>query len=210
MPHEQDEGEAKAPPPFVILSLPRSRSAWLSHFLRYGGRTVGHDILIDCRSVADFPRAFEMGLDGTCETAAMLGWQLIRHLMPKARLITIHRPVAEVEKSLAAAGFPVDSEELEIREALLESASRAPGVRRFEYSALADPMVCKELFELALGPRLEFDLAWWNYCAGVNIQVNAAERLAKLAKAGHRMAVLKSEARCALERLDGRQGWLFN
>jgi hypothetical protein len=195
---------------FVILSMPRSRSAWLAHFLRYGGKRVGHDLLINCRSIRDFIGAFERGdVDGSCETGAMLGWKLLKKYMPAGtRLIAIHRPLNAVMKSLDVAGFPFEPEEIEDRYDLLREMHQDEEIEWIEYDDLNDPLVCKQLFEECLG--LPFDWTWWRMVAETNIQVDLTARIIQLTRNRKSLAWLKSEVRCELEKLDGRQGWLFN
>ena len=41
------------PPPFVVLSLPRSRSYWLSRYLSYGGWHCGHEEIRHARTLSD-------------------------------------------------------------------------------------------------------------------------------------------------------------
>ena len=101
--------------PFIVVSLPRSRSAWMAHFLAFGGRyAVGHDTLVECNSIAQFISGFRL-MAGTCETGAVLGWRIIRQVMPEVKLVTVRRPVHEVAASFARFGIPVDEKELEAR-----------------------------------------------------------------------------------------------
>ena len=59
--------------PFLVFGLPRSRTAWLSHFLAPSPGAVGHDTGIDCKSISDFIGQFygRDRLAGTCETGAI-------------------------------------------------------------------------------------------------------------------------------------------
>ena len=43
----------EAPSPFVVLSMPRSRSKWLSVFLSYGEWGCGHEELLNLRGLDD-------------------------------------------------------------------------------------------------------------------------------------------------------------
>ena len=66
--------------PFIVLSLPRSRSAWISAFLSYGGRKCGHDLAPTCGTMAEFVAMFGGGgYAGTAETGAVVGWKAIRN-----------------------------------------------------------------------------------------------------------------------------------
>src|SRR5258708_1648369 len=123
-------------PPFIIFSLPRSRSAWLTHFLSYPPKKVGHDVIVYCDTVADFVRMFSDGMDGTCETAAVLGHRLIQHLMPGVKFATVRRPLSQVRVSLAAFGLAAPMGELEARDALLDQVEALPGTMALQYDEL--------------------------------------------------------------------------
>src|SRR5258706_14140274 len=145
--------------PFIILTLPRSRSAWLAHFLSYPPATCGHDVAVSCESISDFLCQFDCGMSGTVETGAVVAWRLIRHRLPKAKIVTIRRPIGEVRTSLAKLGiYPVEGE-LESRSAMLDMLSVEPSVHSLDFRDLDDPDCCGRLFEHCL--EMEFDHQWW-------------------------------------------------
>lgn len=160
---------------FMILSLPRSRSAWLAHYLSYGQRKCGHDIAILCDRVQDLVDCYrKQGMWGTCETGACVAWRLIRHELPELRLVTVHRPLIEVVRSLEAKGVQPRLDELAQREAALSELGRQPGVHSLTFHDLNDVSVCGWLFEYCL--ELEFDPEWYARCRLLNIQVDLAQR----------------------------------
>ena len=186
------------------MSLPRSRSAWLAHFLRYGGKRIGHDTLVECSSISEFTNAFASGmLDGSCETGAMLGWQLIRKDMPGARIVVVRRDLQAVGKSLQAAGLPPDWPELERRSAMLDLCSRQEGVVSVEYEDLNSPIACQQLFEHCL--ELPFDWEHWARFSAVNIQVNMQQRVDRLYERHQALEALKADVRARL--VERRLGW---
>lgn len=187
-------------PPFIILSLPRSRSAWLAHFLRYSGRAVHHDLATECSSVGDFKAKLRL-LDGTVETGAVLGWRLIREELPEAKLVVVRRDFREVGLSLAKFGLQPPWHELIQRAMMLDAVSEVPGVLTIEYSALDDPLVCKALFEFCLD--LPFDWAWWQQFHTTNIQVNMPRRLAHLAANYANLEAFKLEVSTKSQLLPG-------
>lgn len=176
--------------PFIVLSLPRSRSAWMAHFLSYNGELVGHDLATECCSVAEF-RENLLQLSGTCETGAMLGWRVLREEFPEAKLVVIKRDPVEVWKSLLRFGIDADLDDLVRKWVLLDVVSALPGVLTIPYPALADPMVCKQLFEYCLD--LPFDWQWWERLSSTNIQVNMEQRLQRLIVNYGRIQQLKAE-----------------
>lgn len=179
---------------FLILSLPRSRSAWMSHWLRYAGKVVGHDVAVECASIGDF-RAKLALMDGSCETGAVLGWRLIREQMPEAKLVIVLRPVGEVVASLAKFGVEALPGELEQRYLMLTMVANLPGTLVLSYSQLSDPLMCQVLWEHCL--ELPFDWQWWSQYQALHIEVNMRTRLQRLASNAPRLEALKAEVAAA-------------
>jgi hypothetical protein len=178
--------------PFIIFSLPRSRSAWMSHFLSYAGNKVGHDTLIQCPTIASFLDQFLLGtLAGSCETAGVLGWRLIRHLLPEAQLLVVRRNEGEVIDSLRKFGLAENPREIEIRAVMLDLLSSQPGVVTIPYEALDDGQVCQALFERCLG--IPMDWTWWGQLARTNIQVKMPQRLLALIENQDQIQGLKAD-----------------
>ena len=175
---------------FVVFSLPRSRSAWMSHFLSANGREVGHDIGIDCATPGDF--LFEASLGGTCETGADFAWPLIRKLRPAIKFAVVQRPIDDVVASLARFGIGDLDEELATRAARLDEISALPGTLTVAYHELAHFTACRDIFEFCTGTRCES--AWWRRFDEVNIQVDMVKRMAKLERNRPRIEALKASA----------------
>ena len=174
--------------PFIVFSLPRSRSTWLSLFLSYDGREIGHDIGADCATVADF---FTLLGDGTCETGAAFAWPVIRRLNPHIKFAVVRRDPYEVNASLERFGITGQLIEMQKRSDLLEDIADLPGTLTVTHEDLAKPNVCGALFEHCLGEP--FDHGWWQRLDPLNIQVDMPKQLAKLARNADRIAGLKAE-----------------
>lgn len=185
--------------PFVVFALPRSRTAWLSRFLGYSPRRCGHDISIECRSINDFIGALESGeLDGTVESGAILGWRVIRSRLPRAKLVTVRRPLGEVYASLAKFGLHPFPGELETKDALLDALESVPGVERFDYGALNDRATCARLFCHCL--EVEFDEAWWSGWNRTIVQIDMQARLDRLQQNFGQLQAMKVELAEMLEK----------
>lgn len=181
----------RASVPFIIFALPRSRTAWLSQWLAYGGRKVGHDIAIDCATPEEFLDRLS-GLDGTVETGAMVAWRLIRARLPDAKFVTIRRSVEEVQRSLAALGVIADVDDMKMKNLILSRMfleDRTTGL--FSFDQLRDANHRKELFEHLIGP---FDEEW-DRSFDYNIQINIWEQIARLTANRDKIANLKRLAR---------------
>ncbi len=179
---------------FVVLALPRSRTAWLARFLSYGGRRCGHDLAVDCSSVAEFRSKLATDYDGTVETGAIVAWRAIRANLSGARLIALKRPVEEVLESFARAGYASDvlTAEMHQRAAMLNQFAAQPGVETVHFRDLSDAGACNRLFERCLDVPWNFH--WWESLATRNIQIDIAERFAKIVRNRDRIEALKRDA----------------
>ena len=160
-------------PPFVVLSLPRSRSFWLSRFLTAGGWQCGHDELRHCRSLDDVRSWLAQPLTGTVETAGAAFWRLLAQYAPDARLVVLRRPVAEVVDSLSHLGFDaaVTRPAMQRLDAkLVQVASRVPGVLSVTMAELDDEAACARVFEHCTG--LPHSTEWWRTIAPLNLQTD--------------------------------------
>lgn len=159
---------------FLVLALPRSRTAWLARFLTYGNFICGHEELRHARSLQDVEAWFRQPDIGSAETSAMQHWRLIP---PEVKLVIIRRPVLDVVTSVIAK-LP----QLEIARPQLESAIRKldrklgqielrrPNTLSVDYSELESEETCALIFEHCLG--LPHDPKWYSFIAPINIQIS--------------------------------------
>ena len=181
--------------PFVVLALPRSRTAWLARYLTYGDWQCGHEQLRYCRSFDDVRSWLAQPNTGTAETAAAPFWRLIP---PETRIVTVRRPPAEVLASLAALGLTFDPADMAtlLRRAdakLDQIEARWPGVLSVRYADLATEAGCAAVFEHCL--QLPHDPAWWAACAAVNVQINVPHLLRYFAAYAQQTAAACTEAK---------------
>lgn len=177
-------------PPFVVFSLPRSRSTWLSLFLSYGGRTIGHDIGPDCSGPGDF--FVRLGA-GACETGAAFAWRQIRTALPSVRFAVVLRDPHEVAASLERFGLTGYLPEMQKRDDDLHDIADLPGTLAVDYAELSKSTICAEIFEHCLGEEMPLD--WWRRFDPINIQVDMAKQVAKLAANHDAIEVLKADVR---------------
>ena len=163
-------------PPFVVLSLPRSRSAWLSRFLTYGDWTCGHEELRHMRSLDDVTAWFSQPNTGTAETAGAPWWRLLDRFAPAARILIVRRPVEEVFDSLMnLEGVTFDPAVLMATLCKLDCkldqiAARMPDVMTVNFHDLKDESTCAAVFEYCL--PYAHDSRHWAALADTNIQIN--------------------------------------
>jgi len=185
--------------PFVVFSLPRSRSAWLSRFLTYGEWMCGHEELRHMRSLDDVQAWFSQPNIGTAETAGAPWWRLLERFAPNARVLVVRRPRNEVAESLI--NIPgtqfdrtaLDSILLKLDRSLDQIEARLPNVLSASFDSLNEEDTCAAVFEHCL--QQPHDLDHYARLAPVNIQINmpaimrhyaayapAMEKLALIAK----------------------------
>lgn len=170
------------PQPFLIYTLSRSRTAWLSEFLTYGPWWCEREIAVAMRSIQDVVDWFGRPYVGTCETGVAQGHWLLRHYVPGIREVVVRRPVEEVIQSMLALkidGFRYEEPSLrrtmEYGDRLLAKISARPGVLSMTYADLETETACQRLFEHCL--QMPFDREWWLRRKDVNIQIDIGDIL---------------------------------
>ena len=163
-------------PPFLILALPRSRTAWLSKFLTYRPWVCGHDQLRYMRGLDDIRSWFMQPYIGSAETLAPAFWRLIPRYAPGCRVLVVRRPVQDVLESVKRQGI-VGQDLPRLMKTLLYSNAkldqieqRLPNTISVNFDELSDPEICRIVFEHCT--TQVFDYQWWQYWNGINVQVN--------------------------------------
>lgn len=160
---------------FVVLSLPRSRSKWLSEFLSYRDWHCGHDQIRYMRSLDDVKAWLSMPNTGTCETAGAPFWRLLAKYSPQAQIVTVRRDVDEVFESLRKAGDHPDESALKkvlvgLDRKLDQIEGRMTNVFSVKFADLEQESVCASVFEHCLPYRHDAD--HWRSLGARNIQIN--------------------------------------
>lgn len=161
---------------FLVLGLPRSRTAWLSRFLTYGEHICGHEELRHLRTVDDIKSWLTMPKTGSAETTAAPFWRMMSRLAPDVRVVVVRRPVDDVVESLAAFGFDLAVIEPLMRKLdakLSQIVKRVPGVLEVSFDDLNTEETCKAVFEHCL--PYPFDRAHWQKLASENVQCDMRE-----------------------------------
>lgn len=156
---------------FVVYSLPRSRSFWLSKFLTYGDWLCSHDETNHFRSLDDVRSWLGRANTGSVETTASPFWRLI----PDVKTVVLRRPVNEVVDSLEKLGMVQNREAVRAviqryDRKLDQICHRVPNVLSVTFEELKEEATCKKVFEHVL--PYEHDHGWWSSMADVNLQMN--------------------------------------
>lgn len=165
-----------SPPPFLVMALPRSRTAWLSKFMSYGPWVCGHDQIRYFRSLEDVKSWLSQPFIGSAETLAPGYWRLINRFMPDGRVLIIRRPVPEIVESVLKQGVigiepPKLLENMRKMDAKLDQAEqRLPNCISINFDELNDPEIARIAFEHCTG--LPFNIEWYRYWNQINVQVS--------------------------------------
>lgn len=160
--------------PFLILGLPRSRTAWLSRFLSYPPWSCGHEDARHLRSMADVRSWLSQPYTGSAETALARWWPLIPKIAPTLRIVVVRRPVPEVVDSLMRLRLGFDRDLLsrvilKLDHALDMVEDHVPCLR-VGFAELAEEGCCRRVFEHCL--NLPHDHNWWLRWEWQNVQCN--------------------------------------
>ena len=198
-------------PPFVVFSMPRSRSAWLARFLSWGEWHCGHEELLHARSLEDVSAWLSQPCTGTVETAAAPFWRLLRRHGPRGedvRVVVVRRPVDEVVASFLRLPLGLDEAALvplmrRLDRKLAQIERRLPDALSVSFADLATEDGCRRVWEHVM--PYPHQPAWWAAASRVNIQIDMRAllrqvrayqpQLAKLAKqAKHRTIAMMAPA----------------
>lgn len=169
--------------PFIIYSLPRCRTYWLSEFLTYGDWKCHHEYAIYLRTVQDMADFFNRPNTGTVETAAAQGFYLINHYQPNIKSVVIRRPVQEAIDHMMAVDIsavgkydPVKMKQvMNYGNRMLEKIATLPNVLVVQFQDLVKEDTCRAIFEYCL--PYGFDREWWLELKDANLQIDVPAML---------------------------------
>lgn len=198
------ETERQETRPFLIYALPRSRTAWMSNYLTYGGWTCHHDRSITLANFDDAVRMLRTPRTGSAETAAAPAWHLLHEAIADLRAVVVKRPVDQVLASmrrLEGAGIGrYDFARLERTfnhlDRCLDRIARQPGVLRLDYHELDREDAGRRLFEHCL--PFAFDRDWWLANRDRNRQIDVADQQRYALAHRPRIEAFKRECRTLL------------
>lgn len=166
----------KVPSPFLVMALPRSRTAWLSKFLSFKPWVCGHEQIRYFRTLEDVKTWFMQPYIGSAETLAVQYWRLLPRYAPNCRVLIVRRPVAEVVESILKFNVSgMDSGKLadnmkRLNHKLDQVEARYPNCLSVNFNELSDFDVCQVVFEYCLGINL--GEKWFQYWNNINVQID--------------------------------------
>lgn len=163
--------------PFIVFSLPRSRSAWLSVLLSASGGPTGHDIGIETDTPDDFIQELKLR-GGTCETGAIFAWRKIKAIIPEIKFAVVLRDPEEVIQSLAKFDLTDFDLEIQTRYNQLVELSEQSEVFTCRFSELNDNLIVSQLYKHCTD--LDIPINWLSKLQNMNVQVDMPSRISRL------------------------------
>ena len=175
---------------FIVYSLSRSRSFWLSKFLTYGAHYCAHNLRLRAPSLDWLKGFLSVPNIGATDPGMIELWPMLSCEFPNHRQVVVHRPRAEIKASFDKLGFPYG--EPEHREVLLQAIGSIPGVLNVTFEGLQEEEVCKSVFEFCLG--VPFDRQHWLDLKDQNLQTDFQQNVAQIKKNAMQIARVNAEA----------------
>lgn len=155
--------------PFLIVGLPRSRTAWLAAFLTEGDVHCHHELVRQCRQPADYARrllATKAPIVGDADPALPMYYPRVRAAVGPHRVVFVTREPAAAaaahKKMLAEAGpdfEPLHDQWPQVEAAFEQMRAACPDTLTFRFEDLDNEDSVRQLAEYCTG--LPFNRARW-------------------------------------------------
>lgn len=180
---------------FFILSLPRSRTAWLANFLTYENSYCFHEGLLEGSNAAALSRLFASTgkpIVGNSDCGNILFMDELRASFPEAKLVIVERPLGEVVDELNDMGLNnYDPKLLERAEDLLSLAKQWLDALVLNFNDL-DESACRHIWHHCIGTP--FDENRWRMLDGLDIQIILSKKLEAIRRNGANLESLIGRA----------------
>lgn len=154
--------------PFIIMGLPRSRTAWLAAFLTDGDVHCHHELMRMCKNPHEYPEKFlatTAPIIGDADPTMLLFYESLRERLPKHKVVLIKRPEEEAETACRRMHEEIGRQQsMEAWPKATAAFERVQQICRefpsYDFARLDDRETVKELAEYCTG--LPFNEARWN------------------------------------------------
>lgn len=178
-----------------MMTLPRSRSAWLCQFLRPAGVAALHDPLGQCASIDELGEKIDTEMEllknwcqpetavFVADTSAVMFFSEIDKRFPFARYLFVYRNYDDVRRSLKRAGLNGLSRNRLGWMIEQQAAANRLCEREDKFHYRVDfPYINENLRNIwrFVGVRSMFDPAYADRMASVNIQVSPEDQAARM------------------------------
>lgn len=163
--------------PFVILGMPRARTAWLAQFLSYGERVCLHEPSRNWAGADDLHAALDNGF-GLSDSMLTLRWRDIAVHVPAAPVVVVHRSKGDVLSSFRRAGLWHDRLPAvlnAIDHAIDDLTDALPAALHVPFDAMHQHDVCARVFTHCLGGVMPF--AHWHEWRDQKVLADAGQHI---------------------------------
>ncbi len=177
----------------VMLSLPRSRSAWMCAFVRAGVAHAWHDPLRCCGHVEDLARRIDAAAPGRvfiADTGAVLFFEQLQARLPGARFFAVVRDAGEVIGALQRVGIGNAYDTVRQARVLDRVLREHPGIALRRFAELNDPAVLAACYRDITGRPV--DPGHVARMRRRNVQIDVAARRRQMAADPRLAALLRS------------------
>lgn len=167
----------------IMLSLPRSRSAWMAEFLRPLCVSSMHNPLQQCASIAELGQKIDKQPSGRVFVSDVAGLFFFDQLLvrfPGAQYLVVHRAASEVEHSMRKQGIQPP---LNVRKAERQLLDIAAHIRPHPWSMtgtffeLHSPQILMAIARFATGHAVE--PRYLHQMMNRNVQVSIQDQIAR-------------------------------
>lgn len=163
---------------FLIVSLPRSRTAWLANFLTYGQSFCYHEGLLGCSNIEQFKKRLESTgteISGNSDCGNVFFLDRIKELIPDIRIVVIKRDLEEVMSSLDAMGDQFGYRETVVAAAeLIDKSQHYHSALTIDFNDIGED-ACKIIWEYCTGSV--FNRNRWEMLDGINMEIDTHKKL---------------------------------
>lgn len=167
----------------IMLSLPRSRSAWMAEFLRPLCVSSMHNPLQQCASIAELGQKIDAQPPGrvfVSDVAALFFFDQLLVRFPGAQYLVVHRAASEVEHSMKKQGIQPP---LNVRKAERQLLDIAAHIRPHHWAMtgtffeLHSPRILMAIAKFATGHAVE--PRYLHQMMNRNVQVPIQDQIAR-------------------------------
>ena len=164
-----------------MLSLPRSRSAWMTEFMRPFVALALHNPLQQCATINELGEKIDAAPGGrvfVADVSAMFFFDELLLRFPGAKYIVVHRPAREVELSMQRLGIhpPLNIRNAEKQLLDIANAIRARGDSMTgTFFELNSPQIVRAISKFVSGADVPY--GYYLRMKDRNIQVSVADQI---------------------------------
>lgn len=170
--------------PFLILGLPRSRTAWLANFLTFGEIRCGHEMMSEFSVHGLFEELTGTNLryEGNSDTSAAMFLPDILRYMPDIAIVVVRREIKDVLTGLRKMGMSITDHQLRPMVDGLFEAARLENSLTVRFEDLSSESTLRAV-QAHCAPGEPFDRQRASMLRDFNIQITPARWAALFDKA---------------------------